>query len=157
MRPGLENLLKLIIISIIIFPYSGNAQILPEQWPCDSILVHKIKETYEDAEHTIYTSEYYGEYQDFSLRFTLGGIKGYPYSIIQCGSSGCLGIINNFKIKKTNNFRFDCNLVDDEENVLSCYMIRCEQINATGIDEDLEELLQEYGDKVEMRLREFEK
>ena len=118
---------------------------LPEQWPCDNISVHKIKEFYEDAEHTIYTNEYYGEYQGFSLSLTLGGIKGYPYSVIQCGSSGCLGTINNIKTQKSSDFRFDCRLVDDNENVLSCYMIRCEQINTTGIDEDFEELVQEYG------------
>lgn len=148
MKRVLENLLKLIIINIIIFPYSGNAQTLSEQWPCDNISVYKIKETYEDAEHTIYTNEYYGEYQGFSLSFILGGIKGYPYSVIQCGSSGCLGKINNLKTQKSNNFRFDCHLVDDNGNVLSCYMIRCEQINATGIDEDFEKLVQEYGNIV---------
>ena len=121
----------------------------PEQWPCDNISVHKIKETYEDSEHTIYSNEYYGEYQGFSLSFTLGGIKEYPYSIIQCGSSGCLGKIKNLKTQKSSDFRFDCHLVDDNGNVLSCYMIRCEQINATGIDEDIEELVQEYGNIVQ--------
>ena len=131
---------------MIIFPISGYAQTSPEQWSCDSISVHKIKETFENSEHTIYTNEYYGEHQGFSLSLIQEGIKGYPYSVIQCGSAGCLGKITNLKTKKSNNFRFDCHLVDDSENVLSCYMIKCEQINATGIDEELEELKTEYGD-----------
>ena len=134
---------------MIIFPYSCNALALSEQWPCDNISVHKIKETYEDDEHTIYTNEYYGEHKGFSLSLLREGIKGYPYSVIQCGSSGCLGTITNLKTKKSNKFRFDCQLVDNNGNVLSCYMIRCEQVNATGIDLDFEELVQEYGNIVE--------
>ena len=135
---------------MIIFPIFSYAQVSPEQWPCDCISVYKIKETYEDAEHTIYTNEYYGEHEGFSLSLLREGINGYPYSVIQCGSAGCLGTITNLKTRKSNNFRFDCHLVDDSENTLSCYMIRCEQINETGIDEDLEKLVQEYGDNVKI-------
>ena len=77
------------------FPIFSYAQTSQEQWPCDSISVYKIKETFENTEHTIYANEYYGEYQNFSLNITLGGIKGYPYSVIQCGSAGCLGTTGN--------------------------------------------------------------
>ncbi len=130
------------------FSLFGNAQALPERWSCDRISVYKIKETFENAEHAIYTNEYYGEHQGFSLSIVLRGIKGHPYSVIQCGSAGCVGKMTNLKTKQSKNFRFDCSLEDNEGNALSCHMIRCEQINATGIDEEIEELVKEYGNDI---------
>lgn len=125
---------------------SGKAWALPEQWSCDDIQVIKVKEFYEDDECTIYTKEYYGKSQGFSLNITLGGIKGYPYSVTQCGSAGCLGKITNIKTNQSKSFRFDCSLNDEEGKVLNCHMINCEHINATGIDKDFEDISNEYGD-----------
>jgi hypothetical protein len=117
------NFLKLVVNSFgLLVIFCGKAHALPQDWPCKFIHIKKVKEISVDG--VSFEKEYYGEAYGFSLSITNQGLYDFPYSGINCGSSGCIGVLTELKTKQIEYPRFDCNFTDNE-NILSCYMIDC--------------------------------